>query len=92
MNQDVLKSLSYLEKSLKMTRRAISNAVNANPNDQGEYAVVQDMIQDLIDTLENSTIVPKVASVPVSVSVSVAPVVPSPVPPVSNNPIDFLDP
>lgn len=74
MNNDVLKSLGYLKKSLGMSNRAILNALKRDPNDRVSDKV-QDLINDLIDAIKeievqfNSVPVPPVPS---SVGSSVA--------------------
>lgn len=90
MNQDVLKSLAYLIKSLKMSNRAISNAINNDPNDKSDYTIVQEAIQDLIDIIDNSKVVPIQPP-----AISISPIVQTVAQKDSldsSNPFNFLDP
>jgi hypothetical protein len=98
MNSDVLKSLGYSKKMLKMLKRAIANA-----NDI-EYVAIGMLVNNLINEIEKvapvdpavvggaalgNTLAPN--SVPVAPVAPVAPVVPV-VPVTSDNGIDFLVP
>jgi hypothetical protein len=53
MNTDVQKSLGYLKKSLKMTRRAIANAVSQDAQALVELNVIATGINNLINEIEN---------------------------------------
>jgi len=96
MNQDVIKSLGYLKKSLK----AIANAVNKDSQALVEFNVIATGVHNLINEIEKleTSIVP-VPSMGVQFSVPPA----SPIAPLvqmvaqnvsldSGNGIDFLDP
>ena len=97
MNSDVLKSLGYLKKSLKMSKKAIANA-----NDI-EYVATGMLIISLINEIENiAPVIPAVVggaalgntlapnSIPVAPVAPVVAVVAVPV--TSDNGIDFLVP
>jgi hypothetical protein len=90
MNNDTLKSLGYLKKSLSMSNRAIANAIKRDPADD-----VSDKVQDLINDLitEIDKIEAQGNYVPVAPSLTVPSIVPSPVTiPNDGNGIDFLVP
>ena len=91
MNSDVLKSLGYLKKSLKMLKRAIANA-----NDI-EYVAIGMLVNNLINEIEKvAPVDPAVvggAALGNTLAPNSVPVVPvAPVPVTSDNGIDFLVP
>jgi ribosomal protein S7 len=100
MNTDVQKSLGYLKKSLKMTRRAIANAVSQDAQALVELNVIATGINNLINEIEN--VDPAVPVVPAVVggaaignTLAPNPVIPVAVPVAavsSDNGIDFLVP
>ena len=103
MNTDVQKSLGYLKKSLKMTRRAIANAVSQDAQALVELNVIATGINNLINEIEN--VDPAVPVVPAVVGGAAIgnTLAPNPVPAVpvaavpatsvsSDNGIDFLVP
>jgi hypothetical protein len=52
MNSDVLKSLGYLKKSLKMSHKAISNAVSKDAQALVEFNVIATGVHNLINEIE----------------------------------------
>jgi hypothetical protein len=107
MNTDVQKSLGYLKKSLKMTRRAIANAVSQDAQALVELNVIATGINNLINEIENvDPVVPAVvggaaignALAPNPNVIPVANALPVPAVPAvllllsSDNGIDFLVP
>jgi hypothetical protein len=105
MNTDVQKSLGYLKKSLKMTRRAIANAVSQDAQALVELNVIATGINNLINEIENvDPVVPAVVGgaaignalapnpvIPVAVPVAAVSAVPA-TSVSSDNGIDFLVP
>lgn len=96
MNADVLKSLGYLKKSLRMSRKSIDNAIvraNSNTNlnssdvsDKVELTSFEEKITELMEMIvvaENT--VSSIPSIPIA-SASV------PAPAIVSNGVDFLDP
>ena len=98
MNNDVLKSLGYLKKSLKMSHKAISNAISKDAQVLVEMGVIATGIHNLIKEIDS--IEAQGNYVPVTSSPS-SPTAPSiiPVPTLgatstddSGSGINFLDP
>ena len=82
MTNDTLKSLGYLEKSLKMTRRAVEKNSAADGTDANQVKSFQDKIDVLrveIDTWR------KMAAVPTAPTATVTPVSNAPSAPVTND-------
>lgn len=96
MNSDVLKSLGYLKKSLKMSHKAISNAISKDAQVLVEMSVIITDIHNLINKIDALEMAIPV-SVP-SIGVQFSPPV-IPVPSLgatstddSGSGINFLDP
>jgi hypothetical protein len=98
-NADVLKSLGYLKKSLRMTSKSIKNAVYSNDPDVAELKDVSILIVNLIneiDAIEMGNVAP---IIPAPTSQAIAPMVQVVAQKASmdngtgtGNGVDFLDP
>jgi len=77
-NTDVLKSLGYLKKSLKMTKKAIQNASYKDPTILTELTVMATNINNLInevDAIEMSRTPSPAIVIPAPTSQGIAPMV-----------------